>query len=74
VDTSSASSIYAGLIEWAVQEIGASRILFGTDTPLYSAAAQRRRIEAAEISDADKLAILRENAMRLLKPARHTSW
>lgn len=74
VDTSSASSIYAGLIEWAVQEIGASRILFGTDTPLYSAAAQRRRIEAAEISDAAKLAILRDNAVRLLKPARRTSW
>jgi predicted TIM-barrel fold metal-dependent hydrolase len=67
VDTSSATSMFSGLIEWAVEEIGSSHILFGTDTPLYSAAAQRQRIDAAEISDADKQAILRDNAMALLK-------
>ncbi|MCX6624540.1 MAG: amidohydrolase family protein [Acidobacteria bacterium] len=67
VDTSSMLSIYSGLVEWAVEEIGSTHILFGTDSPLYSAAAQRRRIEAAEISDADKRAILRDNAVALLK-------
>ena len=41
VDTSSAQSILPGLIEWAVSEIGAERILFGTDTPLYFAPSQR---------------------------------
>src|SRR6185369_6163596 len=34
VDTSSARSVLPGLIEWAVKEIGAERILFGSDTPL----------------------------------------
>lgn len=35
VDTSSSRSVLPGLIEWAVSEIGAERILFGTDTPWY---------------------------------------
>ena len=34
-DTSSVRSITPGLNEWAVREIGADRVLFGTDTPLY---------------------------------------
>jgi predicted TIM-barrel fold metal-dependent hydrolase len=69
VDTSSARSIYAGLIEWAVAEIGHDRILFGTDAPLYWAAAQKARIESAEISDAAKEAILFRNAAALLDEA-----
>lgn len=63
-DTSSAQSILPGLIEWAVSEIGAERLLFGSDTPLYHVAMQRARIEAAEISDDAKRLILRENAVR----------
>ena len=66
VDTSSARSIMPGLVEWAVAEIGAERILFGTDTPLYSTAMQRARIDTAGISDDDKRKILCENAQRLL--------
>jgi len=66
VDTSSMRSMMAGLIEWAVAQIGADRLLFGTDTPLYAAAAQKARIEAAEIDPADKRAILSGNAERLL--------
>jgi len=64
-DTSSASSIIPGLIEWAVQEIGAERVLFGTDTPLYSTAMHRARINHADLSDADKRLILRDNAVKL---------
>jgi predicted TIM-barrel fold metal-dependent hydrolase len=64
-DTSSARSIMPRLIEWAVREIGAERVLFGTDTPLYFAAMQRARIDHAEIAEADKRMILRENALRL---------
>lgn len=64
VDTSSARSILPGLVEWAVQEIGAERLLFGTDTPLYHTAMQRTRIEEAEISDAAKRLILRDNAIK----------
>lgn len=65
-DTSSANSILPGLIEWAVQEIGAEKVLYGTDSPLYFAAMQRARIDQAEIDDDDKRKILRENALRLL--------
>jgi uncharacterized protein len=64
VDTSSASSILPGLVEWAVQEIGADRLLFGSDTPLYHVACQRARIEAAEITSEAKRLILRDNAMQ----------
>jgi hypothetical protein len=65
-DTSSAMSISPGLIEWAVREVGAERVLFGTDTPLYSTAMQRARIDKAELSDTDKQMILRHNAVALL--------
>ena len=64
-DTSSAKSITPNLIEWAVREIGADRILFGTDTPLYFAPMQRARIDYADISDSDRKRILRDNAERL---------
>jgi len=64
VDTSSSRSILPGLVEWAVKEIGAERLLFGSDTPLYHVAMQRTRIEAAEISAKAKLLILRENALK----------
>jgi predicted TIM-barrel fold metal-dependent hydrolase len=67
VDTSSASSIMSGLIEWAVKEIGAERILYGTDTPLYCASMQRTRIDNAAISDEAKRLILRDNAMNLFE-------
>jgi hypothetical protein len=66
VDTSSANSINSGLIEWAVSQVGAERILFGTDTPLYFVAAQKARIEYAEIDAEAKQAILFDNAARLL--------
>ena len=66
VDTSSANSVMSGLVEWAVKEIGSQRILFGTDTPLYSAPMQRARIDYAEVGDDDKRAILWNNAATLL--------
>jgi uncharacterized protein len=65
-DTSSAQSLMPGLIEWAVGEAGAERILFGTDTPCYFTACQRARIDYAELSDAQKSLILSENARRIL--------
>ena len=64
-DTSSAKSITPGLIEWAVRAIGADRVLFGTDTPLYHAAMQRARIDQADLSDGEKRQILRDNAGEL---------
>jgi hypothetical protein len=64
-DTSSSMSVLSGLVEWAVKEVGAERILFGTDSPLYSASMQRARIDSADLSERDKRLILCENATRL---------
>lgn len=66
-DTSSARSILPNLIEWAVGEIGAERILYGTDSPLYCASMHRARIDHADISDTDKRLILTTNAEQLLE-------
>lgn len=67
VDTSSARNIMPGLIEWAVQEIGAERILYGTDSPVYFAPMQRARIDYAQIADEAKRLILCGNAERLFE-------
>ncbi len=66
-DTSSAMSIMPKLIEWAVNEVGPERVLFGTDTPLYAASMQRARIDHAGISDHQKRMILRDNAIELFE-------
>ena len=68
VDTSSARSLAPGLLEWAVREVGADRILFGTDTPLYHTAMQHTRIVHADIDDEAKRLILRGNAERVWSP------
>ena len=60
-------SVTSGLIEYAVEQIGASRILFGADTPLYNSATQKARIAYAEISSQDKQMILYDNAAQLLE-------
>lgn len=54
------------LIEWAVGQVGADRLLFGSDTPVYFTAAQKARIELADIDASARRAILCENAARLL--------
>lgn len=66
-DTSSSRSLFAGLIEWAVGEVGAEHVLFGTDSPLYFTHSQRARIDHAELTDEQKRMILRGNAERLLR-------
>ncbi|MSR64778.1 MAG: hypothetical protein EXS18_03235 [Verrucomicrobiae bacterium] len=66
-DTSSARSVTSGLIEYAVREVGAEKVLFGTDAPLYSTAMQRARIDHAELTEREKRLILRDNAERLLR-------
>ncbi len=65
-DTSSSQSLLPDLIEWAVREVGAEHILYGTDTPLYFAPSQRARIDRADLTDVDKRMILCDNAKRLL--------
>jgi len=65
VDTSSAMNILPNVLETAVKRIGADKILFGSDTPLYFTPMQRARIEFSEISDVDKQRIFRDNAIKL---------
>jgi predicted TIM-barrel fold metal-dependent hydrolase len=66
-DTSSAKSITPKLIEWTVHEIGADRVLYGTDSPLYFAPMQRARIDHADLSDREKNLILSQNAIELFE-------
>jgi predicted TIM-barrel fold metal-dependent hydrolase len=66
VDTSSAMSMLGGLVEWAVSQVGSGNLLFGTDTPLYSVASQKARIEYANLDEPARQAILFDNASRLL--------
>jgi predicted TIM-barrel fold metal-dependent hydrolase len=64
-DTSSSASLMPGLLEWAVRQIGAERILFGTDSPCYFSPMQRARVDYADISYENKKSILRDNAIKL---------
>lgn len=64
-DTSSATNVMPKQIEWGVKEVGAEKMLYGTDTPLYFAPMQRARIDNAEISDEEKIMILSDNASKL---------
>ena len=65
IDTSSARSILPGLVEWAVKEVGAEKILYGTDTPVYYAPMQWARVVCTNLSESVKRKILRENAFEL---------
>lgn len=65
VDTSGINSSRNAVVEYAVEQVGSERILFGTDT--YAAGFQRGRIDYALISDEDKVNILRNNALRLFE-------
>lgn len=71
-DTSSARSITPNLIEWAVREVGAERVLFGTDSPLYHTSMQRIRIDHADLTDREKRLILVENAERIFELSAQT--
>lgn len=61
-DTSGNASSKNNVIEYAVKEIGADRIYFGTDT--YAVGFQLGRILFARISDSDKEKILYKNALQ----------
>ena len=65
VDTSSPKPV-AGADRMGRGEVGAERLLFGTDTPLYFAPSQRARINHADLSDDQKRMILWDNARRIL--------
>jgi hypothetical protein len=58
----------AGIVEMAVRELGAERVVYGSDAGGRSFASQLAKVEAAEVSDRDKELILGANLRRLLTP------
>ncbi len=58
-----------GVLEKMVREVGAEKILFGTDAPMQSHQFQLGCVIGAKISDQEKKLILRENALRILAAA-----
>jgi predicted TIM-barrel fold metal-dependent hydrolase len=58
-----------GEVEMAVRELGAERVLYGSDAHGRSFASQLGRVLGAEITPQQKRLILRDNLVRLLRPA-----
>jgi predicted TIM-barrel fold metal-dependent hydrolase len=57
-----------GLTEMAVREVGAERVLYGSDVPGRSFASQLAKVRGAEVPEAAKRQVLGENLRRLLTP------
>ncbi len=64
----SGSDPAAGFVEMAIRELGAERILYGSDIGGRSFASQLAKVYSAEMSDAQRKLILGGNVRRLLKP------
>lgn len=58
----------AGLVEMAVRELGAKRVVFASDAGGRSFASQLAKVTSADLPDADKALILAGNLRRLLQP------
>jgi predicted TIM-barrel fold metal-dependent hydrolase len=58
----------AGFVEMAVRELGARRVIYGSDVPGRSFASQLAKVLGANISELDRRLILGENLKRLLMP------
>lgn len=58
----------AGCVEMAVRELGADRVLFGSDVGGRSFGSQLAKVQGANIPDADKRKILGDNLRALLRP------
>ncbi|MBI5770194.1 MAG: amidohydrolase family protein [Verrucomicrobia bacterium] len=56
----------AGLVEFAVEHLGAERVLHGSDLPFRSAGVAIERIKGAKLTPAQQRMILHDNAARLL--------
>ena len=69
-DMGTARAIRSGIIEQMVKGIGADKILFGTDMPLYEAMAFPALLAAANISQEDRELIAHGNAERLILAPR----
>ncbi|MCK5802947.1 MAG: amidohydrolase [Lentisphaeria bacterium] len=66
IDTSG-SQAFSGIVEYALEHLGAERILFGSDIPGRDFAVQLGRVMGARMTDSQREMILSRNARRLLK-------
>jgi len=62
-----ASTVYNGVLEKLVEEVGPDRIVHGSDAPLMDPGYQLGRVLAARISARDKKKILFDNAAKLFR-------
>lgn len=68
VTETSGSDPTVGLVEMAVRELGAERVLYGSDAGGRSFASQLAKVQGATVPEAAKQLILGENLRRLLAP------
>src|SRR5262249_25433354 len=57
-----------GITEMAVREVGAGRVIYGSDVPGRSFASQLAKVQGADVPETAKKQILKENLRRLLTP------
>ena len=67
------SQPHVGMIERFVKEVGAERVLFGSDMPVLEPAAQLGRVAYAEISEDNKEKILGRNVQQLLEVGKRAA-
>lgn len=58
----------AGVVEMAVRELGAERVIYGSDAGGRSYASQLSKVRSADLSETDRRLILGGNIERLLRP------
>lgn len=58
----------AGITEMAVRELGAHRVIYGSDAGGRSFASQLAKVHGAKISEEDKQRIFRDNLRELMRP------
>jgi predicted TIM-barrel fold metal-dependent hydrolase len=68
VAETSGSDPTTGMVEMAVRELGADRVLFGSDAGGRTFASQLAKVRGADVPDDAKKLILKENLKRLLTP------
>jgi predicted TIM-barrel fold metal-dependent hydrolase len=66
VDTSGAAP-EEGIVEFAVEQLGADRVLYGSDVPVRDFAVALARVTGARLAAAAKRKILHDNARTLLR-------
>jgi predicted TIM-barrel fold metal-dependent hydrolase len=65
---SAGSNPTTGFVEMAVRELGAERVVYGSDVPGRGFASQLAKVQGADVPDSAKRLILGENLRRILTP------